>query len=84
MRIVKVFAYIFLAALILSLVQSTIVAAALLLGVVILWGAFFRPEALFGLLAFGLITSLLERYPLATMGVVALLVATDAARSRDG
>lgn len=84
MRIVKVFTYILLAGVILSLVQSTVIAAALLLGVMVLWGAFFRPEALFGLLAFGLTASLLERYPLTIMGFMALLIATAAVRGREG
>jgi hypothetical protein len=74
----KVTAYIVLACVVLSLVQSTVVAAALLLAVTILWGAFFRPEALFALLAFGLIAGLLERFPLATLGVLALFAAIDA------
>ncbi|QYE35131.1 hypothetical protein KZX46_20865 [Polymorphobacter sp. PAMC 29334] len=80
----KVLAYIVLAGVILSLVQSTIIAAALLLAVMILWGAFFRPEALFGLLAFGLFASTLERYPLATLSALALFAAIDAARGRHG
>jgi hypothetical protein len=79
---VKVLAYIVLAGLVLSLVQSTIVAAALLLSLTLLWGAFFRPEALFGLLAFGLIATLMEKHPLATLSLLALAATIDAARGR--
>ena len=73
------FLILLIASLALSLLQHAIVALAIVLVLAILWGAYYRPAELFGLLAFSLVAHLLGKIPgpalalLAFVGLMALI-----------
>lgn len=66
----RLLGFILVAGIALRLLQLAIVAGLIALALLILWGAFSRPQETFGLLFLGLLGALLQNYPLAFAGLM--------------
>lgn len=80
----KLFGIILAAAIILAALKVAIVVLLIGLVLALLWGLYYRTQVTVGFLAYCVIGSLMERHPLACIGMVTLLIVAGAARRERG